>query len=114
MIDKADLRAFWEGVVPFIPPLFGAYVGLRYAVQQTSKERLITWCCSAAAGIYLGAGAGEYYQWGNKLTGAVMFLIAMFGSELFAVGIAFLRAMATDPVGNFRRVWNTIMGRTDP
>jgi hypothetical protein len=114
VIDKSDLRAVWEGVVPFVPPLFGAYIGLRYAVQQIPRDRLATWICSAAAGIYLGAGLGEFYGLGTKVTGAAMFLIAMFGSEAFAVGIAFLRAMATDPVGSFRRVWNTIMGRAEP
>jgi hypothetical protein len=114
MIDKSDIRAAWDGVVPFIPPLVGAYVGLRYAVRQTPRDRLATWACSAAAGIYLGAGAGEYYGLGTKVTGAAMFLIAMFGSELFAVAIAFLRALANDPIGGFRRVWNTITGRTEP
>ena len=114
MIDRADLRAVWDGVVPFVPPLVGAYIGLRYAVQQTPRDRLVTWVCSAAAGIYLGAGLGEFYGLGTKVTGAVMFLIAMFGSELFAVGIAALRQVAADPLGMFRRLFNTIMGRAEP
>jgi hypothetical protein len=111
MIDKSDLRAVWDGVVPFIPPLLGAYVGLRYAVSQTLRERLVTWVSSAAAGIYLGAGLGEFYGLGTKVTGALMFLIAMFGSELFAATIAALRQIAADPVGVFRRVFNAILGR---
>jgi hypothetical protein len=82
LIDKSDIRAMWDGVVPFIPPLAGAYIGLRYAVRQTLRERLATWSCSVAAGIYLGAGLGEFYGLGTKVTGAAMFLIAMFGSEL--------------------------------
>jgi hypothetical protein len=111
MIDKSDLRAVWDGVVPFVPPMLGAYIGLRYAARQTLRERLVTWVSSAAAGIYLGAGLGEFYGLGTKVTGAVMFLIAMFGSELFAAGIAALRQLAADPVGVFRRVLNTITGR---
>lgn len=110
----ADLRAVWDGLVPFVPPLVGAYIGLRYAVRQTPRDRLVTWVCSAAAGIYLGAGLGEFYGLGTKVTGAVMFLIAMFGSELFAVGIAALRQLAADPLGMFRRLFNTIMGRAEP
>jgi len=111
MIDKSDLRAVWDGVVPFIPPLAGAYIGLRYAVRQTLRERLATWACSVAAGIYLGAGLGEFYGLGTKVTGAAMFLIAMFGSELIAAGMAALRQFAADPIGIFRRMFNTVMGR---
>jgi hypothetical protein len=114
MIDRTDLRAAWDGVVPFVPPLVGAYIGLRYAARQTPRDRLMTWICSAAAGIYLGAGLGEFYGFGTKTTGAAMFLIAMFGSELFAAGIAALRQFAGDPLGVFRRLFNTIMGRAEP
>jgi hypothetical protein len=113
MMDKSDLRALWEGVVPFVPPLVGAYVGLRYAVRQTPRERWATWGCSAAAGIYLGAGLGEFYGLGTKVTGALMFVIAMFGSELCAAAIAALRQFAADPVGIFRRVVDAILGRTE-
>lgn len=114
MIDKSDLQDVWDGIVPFIPPLAGAFLGLRYAVQQSPRERLTTWGASAAAGIYLGAGLGEFYGLGTKVTGALMFLIAMFASELFAVGIAALRQLASDPVGMFRRLFNTLMGRAEP
>lgn len=114
MIDRIDLRAAWDGVVPFVPPLMGAYIGLRYAASQTLCDRLMTWICSAVAGIYLGAGLGEFYGLGTKTTGAAMFLVAMFGSELFAVGIAALRQFAGDPLGMFRRLFNTIMGRAEP
>jgi hypothetical protein len=113
MIEKADLRALWEGLLPFVPPLLGAFVGLRYAVRQSARERLATWGCSAAAGIYLGAGLGEFYGLGTRVTGAAMFLIAMFGSELFAVGIAALRQWSADPIGVLRRIVGIVLGRSE-
>jgi hypothetical protein len=77
MIDKSDLHAVWDGVVPFVPPMLGAYIGPKYAVQQTPRDKLAMWLCSAAAGIWLGAGLGKFYGLGTKVTGALMFLIAM-------------------------------------
>jgi len=113
MIDRSDLRAAWDGIVPFIPPLLGAALGLRYAAEQKPRERLVTWGCSAAAGIYLGAGLGEFYGLGTKVTGAVMFVIAMFGSELCAAALAALRQFAADPVGILRRVVDAVLGRSE-
>ncbi len=106
-------RAVWDGVLPFVPPSVGAAMGLRYAVQQSPRGRLVTWACSAVAGIYLGAGLGEFYGLGARTTGALMFLISMFATELFAVAIAALRQWATDPVRTFRRWRDAWLGRGD-
>lgn len=108
---RPELRALWDGIAPFVPPLVGAWLGLRYAVRQGPRERLLTWLGSAAAGIYLGAGLGEFYGLGTRVTGAAMFLIAMFGSELFAASIAALRQVAADPLGAVRRVVDIVRGR---
>jgi hypothetical protein len=114
MSDLRDLgRAVWDGVQPFVPPSVGAAIGLRYARSQLPRARFAVWVCSAAAGLYLGAGLGEFYGLGARTTGALMFLIAMFGTELFAVAVAALRQWAADPVRAFRRWRDAWLGRGD-
>ena len=103
----------WEAAGPFIPPALGAFIGLRYSPDATRKEQAVAWGCSCMAGIYLGAALGEFYTLGMKTTGATMFLIAMFGSQLFAVAIAALKQWATDPVATFRRWRSAWLGGSD-
>jgi hypothetical protein len=112
-MDRQDLRDVWDAVGPFIPPALGAFIGLRYAAEATKRDQLIAWSCSAAAGIYLGAAISEFYGLGLKTAGACMFLIAMFGSQLFAVGIAALKQWAADPVSAFRRWRSAWLGGGD-
>lgn len=95
---------------PFVPPTIGAFVGLKYAKAQTRLDQAISWAGSAAAGIYLGAAAGESWHLGRATTIGAGFLIAMFGSELFAVVVATLRQLAADPVATFRRWRGVILG----
>lgn len=113
MIDREDFRAAWDALGPFVPPLLGAFIGLRYATDAPLRDRALTWLFSAAAGIYLGGALAEYYTLGVRTAGGAMFLIAMFGSELFAVAIAALKQWSADPVGTFRRWRNAVLGRSD-
>lgn len=106
-------RTVWDGVLPFVPPSVGAAMGLRYAVQQSPRGRFVTWGCSAVAGIYLGAGLAEFYGLGARTAGALMFLISMFATELFAVAAMALRQWASDPVRTFRRWRDAWLGRGD-
>jgi len=105
------IGALLDALSPFLPPAIGAYIGLRYASSQNARDRAASWICAAAAGIYIGAGLGEYFGLGLKVVGGLMFVIAMFSAELAAVVIAALRQWSTDPAGTFRRWLDAWLGR---
>lgn len=111
MNDRRDLWAMLELPWPLVPPAIGAFVGLRYADKANKSDRVIAWIASAALGIYLGPALGEHLALGPKTTVGVSFLIAMLGTELFAVLSAALRQMSADPAGTFRRWIDAWLGR---
>lgn len=112
MSDLRDgARCAWDGLWPFLPPAIGAYFGLRYAVDQSPRERLSTWFCSAFLSLYLGQALGEYFALGTKSTSGATILIAMLLSDAMGMVIATARQWVTDPVGTFRRWRNAWMGR---
>jgi len=96
---------------PLVPPALGAFLGLRYAKEQTKGDRVLSWFCSAVLGIYLGPAIGEHMALGPKTTVGVSFLIAMVGAEVGAVAVAALRQWAADPVGTFRKWRDAWLGR---
>lgn len=110
-VIAGKLGSLLDALAPFLPPAIGAYIGLRYAKQQSKRDHAISWVCAAAAGIYVGAALGEHFGFGLKVTGGLMFVIAMFSSELFAVVIAALRQWAADPVETFKRWRDAWLGR---
>lgn len=108
---NVSFQWFWELVGPFVPPLLGAYIGLRYTKDRTARESVVSWVCSAGAGIYLGAAIGEIYGLGIKSVGGAMFIIAMLASEALAVAISALRQWSADPVTTFKRWRDAWLGR---
>lgn len=97
---------------PLVPPALGAFLGLRYAKEQTKGDRVLSWFCSAILGIYLGPAIGEHLSLGPRMTMGVGFLVAMLGAELWAVAVAALRQWAADPVGTFRKWRDAFLGRS--
>lgn len=108
---RETLAAAIEALWPFVPPALGAFIGLRYAAEQSKRDRSIAWLCSAVAGIYLGAAIGEHLALGPKTTTGVGFIIAMLGAELAGVAVAALRQWSADPVGTFRKWRDAWLGR---
>lgn len=107
-----------DAVSPLLPSAVGAFVGLRYRQppadakeQRSRRDHALSWICAMAAGIYLGAAIGEYFGLSLKVVGGLMFVIAMFASEIAAAAIAALRQWAADPAGTFRRWVDAILGR---
>jgi uncharacterized membrane protein YeaQ/YmgE (transglycosylase-associated protein family) len=108
---RDTLGAVADMLWPIIPPALGAFFGLRYATEQTRRERAISWFSSMMAGIYIGPAIGEHLQLGPKTTVGVSFILAMVGAEFFAVAVAAMRQWAQDPVGAFAKWRDAILGR---
>ncbi len=113
LMDRGDWRALWDAIWPFVPPSIGAYFGLKWSLQQTRKDRITTWFCSAFLSLYLGAALGEHWDLGIKATSGVTILVAMLLSDLMGVAVAAMRQWTTDFVGTFRRWRDVFLGRGD-
>ena len=108
---KEIARDAWSALWPFVPPSIGAYFGLRYAIDQSPKERISTWFCSAFLSLFLGQAIGEYWQLGPKSTSGATILIAMLLSDAVGMAVAVSRQWRTDPVATFRRWRDAWLGR---
>jgi len=111
MIDRSDLRDIWDALWPFVPPAIGAWFGLKWSIQQTRRQRIATWFCSAFLSLYLGAAIGEHWQLGTKATSGVTIIIAMLLSDVMGAVVAATRQWAADPVATFRRWRDAWLGR---
>lgn len=111
MIDRQDLRDVWEVLWPFVPPSIGAYFGMRWSVQQTKRERITTFVCSAFLSLFIGQAIGEYWALGPKSTSGVSIIVAMLLSDIMGAVVAATRQWATDPAGTFRRWRDAWFGR---
>jgi uncharacterized membrane protein YoaK (UPF0700 family) len=110
-MDKQDLRDAWSAIWPFVPPAIGAYFGLKWSVQQSKRERITTWFCSAFLALFLGAAIGEHFQLGTKSTSGATIIVAMLLSDVMGAVIAVFRQWGTDPVGTFKRWRDAWLGR---
>jgi hypothetical protein len=110
-MDRNDLKDFWAVVWPFVPPAIGAYFGLKWAVEQSKRERITTWFCSAFLALFLGQAIGEWFQLGVKSTSGASILVAMLLSEAMGIVAAASRQWIADPVGTFRRWRDAWLGR---
>jgi len=111
VMDKQDLRDAWDLLWPFVPPAIGAYFGMRWSIDQSPKQRISTWFCSAFLALYLGQAIGEYWQLGTKSTSAATIIVAMLLSDIMAMVVAAARQWTTDPVGTFRRWRDAVLGK---
>lgn len=110
-MDKQDLRDAWGMVWPFVPPAIGAYFGMRWSIEQSPKQRIATWICSAVIALYLGEAVGEYFTLGTKSTSGATIIIAMLLSDIMAIVTAAARQWTADPVGAFKRWRDAWLGR---
>jgi hypothetical protein len=111
VMDRNDLKDAWAMVWPFVPPAIGAYFGMRWVIDQSPKQRISTWFCSAFLALYLGQAIGEYWQLGTKSTSGATIIVAMLLSDVMAIVVAAARQWTADPVGTFRRWRDVWLGR---
>lgn len=110
-MDKQDFRDAWAMLWPFVPPAIGAYFGLKWSIEQSRKERITTWFCSAFLALYLGQAIGEWWELGTKSTSGVTIIVAMLLSDLMGMAVAISRQWVKDPVATFRRWRDAWLGR---
>jgi hypothetical protein len=104
MIDRQDLRDFWQYVMLIAPAPIGALIGMRYALEQTPKARALTWLCSCGIGVIGGPFAGELWALSPSGVAVTTTVTAAVGMEIMAGLNTAARSFAADPFGVVTKV----------
>ncbi len=103
----------WEwlaDLAPYLPPAFGAMVGLRWAKDQTPAQKIVSFATGFGLAVWFGPAIAELLSLGPKTTIAVGILTAILGMDAIGGLIAVTTAFRSDPIGTFRAWWNAWKG----
>lgn len=103
MISKLDDLATL--VAPYLPPAFGAFIGLRWAKDQTPAQKLTGFVGGFGLGVYCGPVAAELLNLGPRATVGAGILIAVIGMDVMGGILAAAKAFGADPLNSFRDWW---------
>lgn len=101
--------SYWDDIAarlaPYLPPALGAFIGLRWAQNQTPQQKVTGFVAAFALSVYFAPAVSELLALGPKSTIAAGILIAVVGMDILGGLLAAARAFRRDPVGAFRAWW---------
>lgn len=100
-----------RGIAPYLPPAFGALIGLRYARDQAPLQKLSSFLSGFALAVWCGPALAELLALGPKATMAAGFLIAIVGMDVVGGLIVAARQFGQAPLASVRDWLNTWLGR---
>jgi hypothetical protein len=107
-------RFDWLGdLAPYLPPAFGAFVGLRWAKDQTPLQKVSSFVLSFGLAVYFGPAIAELFSLGPKAAVAAGILIAVIGMDVIGGLMVAATSFRDDPTGSLRAWWNAWRGRGD-
>jgi hypothetical protein len=106
MIDRQDLRDFWQYVMLVAPAPLGALIGMRYAIEQSPKARALTWLCSCGLGVIVGPFARELFGLSEYGAAVATVVVASVGMELMAGLNTAARSFSSDPFGVLAKLFS--------
>lgn len=99
-------RFSWVGdLAPYLPPAFGAMIGLRWAQNQTPVQKVTGFVGGFGLAVYFGPAIAELLSLGPKSTIAAGILTAIIGMDVIGGLMAAATAFRNDPVGSFKAWW---------
>ena len=104
------LREFASEIAPYLPPAFGAFIGLRWATNQTPTQKLTGFAGGFGMAFYFGPAIAEFFSLGPKSTIAVGVLVAVIGMDILGGLMAAAKAFNLNPLESFKGWWTTIKG----
>ncbi|HZQ01424.1 MAG TPA: hypothetical protein VFB13_17900 [Reyranella sp.] len=111
-MDKFSLSDFAASAAPYLPPAFGALVGLRWAQNQTPLQKLTGFAGGFGLGVWFGPAVAEWFSLGPRATIAAGILIAVVGMDVMGGIMAAAKAFGSDPMGTLTSWWSAWRGRT--
>ena len=99
------LEEIASALEPYLPPAFGAFIGLRWASEQTPVQKLTGFGCGFGLSVFIAPAIAEALSLGPKLTVAVGVIVAVVGMDVLGGLMAAARAFQLDPLKSFREWW---------
>lgn len=91
-------------VTPYLPPAFGALLGLRYAKDQTPGQKAVGFLFGFGLAVYFGPAAAEILSLGPNAAAAAHVLIAVAGMDVVAGFVVVTRQFSASPMTVVRDV----------
>jgi len=105
------LHGIASEVAPYLPPAFGAFIGLRWAKDQTPLQKITGFVGGFGLALYVGPAIAEFFNLGPKGTIAVGVLTAVIGMDILGGLMAAAKAFSINPLESFKGWWTTIRGQ---
>lgn len=103
-------RIGFADIAPYLPPAFGALVGLRYAADQTPTQKVTSFGAGFGLAVYFGPAIAELLSLGPKASVAVGILTAVIGMNVIGGLMVAAAQFRADPVESFKSWWRAIRG----
>lgn len=87
---------------PYLPPAFGAFIGLRWAQNQTPLQKVTGFIGGFGMAVYFGPAIAEFFSLGPKGTIAVGVLTAVVGMDILGGLMAAAKAFGNNPLESFK------------
>lgn len=98
-------------LAPYLPPAFGALIGLRYAKDQTPLQKLSSFLSGFGLAVWCGPAVAELLALGPKATIAAGILIAIGGMDIVGGLLVAARQFGQAPLASVRDWLATWLGR---
>lgn len=104
-------RLGFSDLAPYLPPAFGALVGLRYAKDQTPAQKALSFGVGFGLAVYFGPAIAELLGLGPRATVAAGVLTAVIGMDVIGGLMVAAAAFKANPLDAFRAWWRAWLGR---
>lgn len=109
-------RFNWLGdLAPYLPPAFGALLGLRWAKDQTPVQKALSFLFGCGVSIYFSPAIAEVLghlpEKSPRIFVVISILTAMLGMDLLAGLVAISKAFASSPLSTFKDWWSAWRGK---
>lgn len=93
------------GLAPYLPPAFGALIGLRNAGSQTPAQRVVSFFLGFGLAVYMGPAIAELFSLGPKATIAAGILTAVVGMDVIGGLMAVAQQFRSAPIATVKEWW---------
>jgi hypothetical protein len=100
------LDDFAAELAPYLPPAFGAFVGVVNAKNQTPKQRLIGFAIGFGLSVFVAPALGEWWALGPKAIVALGVFVAVIGGDIVGGLLAASASFKADPLSAFKSWWS--------
>ncbi len=106
------LQAFLDSlvwIVPFLPPAFGAMLGLKWAQGQTRQQKVVSFAFGVGVSMYFAPAIAEVVghlpDKSPRIFVVISILTAMLGMDVLTGLVAVSKSFALSPLQTFKDWW---------